>query len=210
MKIGHGIFTWNGSERRNRRYGAFYAASNNYNQDVEVRPYLDIEYLKLLIGKRVLIHCVVTESRDSGHAGDAFLGIKPSRPQVGETVILGVGVLQLGDNGADEPTIILQPSDGRKELWIDPRKLYLLHDQTVDIYVDATDAPESPRPDLEFTKAGVIANRDGTLQYSGVQAEEGDRLLPTVEDVGDGLFEMRFPKDGERAEIRDRVGRRKS
>lgn len=209
MKIGSGIFMWDGDERRSRRYGSFYPSPQNFGGDAHVPAWLDDEALSGLDGRRVRVTCIVTETRDSGHAGDAFLGIKPSRPEVGEVVGLGVGTLHRDRNHDGNTAVVLQPLDRRLELWIDPRKLYRLHDQTVEIYAEITDAPGSPRADLKFAEVGVIANGDGTLQYSGVEPEEDDRLLPTSERIGDGLFALHPPTAGQRACVVDRRGRRK-
>jgi len=89
------------------------------------------------------------------------------------------------------------PEDGRRELWIDPRQLYRLHDQTVDLYAEETEDPCSPPPDLSSDADGAISNGDGTMQvktrgmpYGAVQVQ------PNVERIGDGLFSVTPPCAG--------------
>ena len=128
MKIGQGVFGWDGEERRSNRYGSFNLLHSNCKVSIPTKLY----------GKRVRITCKVLKSRKSKHIGDLFLGIGPTQPEVGEVIELGVGVLHTEPCDWDErgnPTIILKPEDGRRELWIDPRKLYRLHDQTVEVFI---------------------------------------------------------------------------
>lgn len=119
------------------------------------------------------------------------------------------GTLRRGSNFDGDSTIVLQPEDGRDELWLDPRKLFRLHDQTVEIYAEESNEPDSPKPDLTFARRGAISNGDGSLQYSGIAPEHGDQLLPVAERLGDDIFCLRSPATGERAEIVDRHGRKK-
>lgn len=196
-KFASGIFMWSGPERRTRRYGFVYPAPQNYAESVSVTPTLDREKLDSLNGHRVRLKCVVCEARPSGHVGDLFLGIMSETPAIGEEIELGVGTLVLK---ADEYAGLgisfgLHPSDGREELWFDPRALFRLHDQTVDFFIEETADPESPAPDLRFAKdRGAISLGDGTLQVSGISdSESGFRLRPTIENLGDGLFIATLP-----------------
>lgn len=70
--IGHGIFMWDGIERRTNRYGAFFLARTTYDENVKVDTTFNLEVLRPLLSKRVKVVCIVRESRESGHAGDLF------------------------------------------------------------------------------------------------------------------------------------------
>jgi hypothetical protein len=205
MRVGKGIFCWSGIERQTRRYGAFYLGDATFSNTVKVTPSLKVAQLERLRGRRVQVFATVVEVRKSGHVGDAFLGLKPKTPKVGQTIDLGVGVLDLGTLSYDKfTTIVLRPEPLRRELWLDPRKLFRLHDQTVELDVSPTDAECSPAPDLEFAPEGAIVNGDGTFQFSGVDPETvaavRPRRPPRIESLGDGLFSISVesPKIGER------------
>lgn len=136
-KIGSGIFSWNANERRSNRYGYIFLDKENYDHDATATLYFDKALAAKLCGKKVKMHAVVTASRQSGHIGDFFLGIFPTQPEVGEHVDLGVGILDYQPEHSD--MVGLKPLDGRTELWIDPDKLYRLHDQTVDLFIEEID-----------------------------------------------------------------------
>lgn len=94
------------------------------------------------------------------------------------------------------PDIFLTPKDPSKNLWMDPRKLYRLHDQTVVVYVEETTEPFSKRPNLKVKVAddeAVVSNGDGSFQVR-TKAEwpppEGVEVgvAPKIEYVGDGAF----------------------
>jgi hypothetical protein len=108
---GFGIFTWDRDERVSNRYGAFYLDAVNYNQDVRVSPHLDD--LGDLVGQRVMVWCEVVVSRVSGHLGDRALDLQPSRPDVGEIIELGVGILSQVVSPARSDDTIVCPGDRR-------------------------------------------------------------------------------------------------
>jgi hypothetical protein len=131
-----GIFTWDGIERRSDRYGAVNISATDFDSTARVERKFDIDGLRQLVGKRVSIKARVLAVRDSGHLGDLFRGIFPSRPDVGEVIDLGQGTLALEACSWDEfPAIALKPPDGRQHDWYAPHKLYRLHDQTVELMV---------------------------------------------------------------------------
>lgn len=136
--IARGVFSWHPAERITTRYGAFMINKESYNGDVASNyQYQDIAKVASLVGKRVKVLASVFESRPSGHIGDLFLGIYPKQPLVGDTVKLGLGVLDYVKD-KDRPEwseFVLHPEDAREQLWIDPYKLYNLHDQTVDLWI---------------------------------------------------------------------------
>ena len=151
--LAYGIFTWNSRERVSNRYGSFFLGAEPHPGGTKVTPTFNTTLGKSLEGKRVRVKALVKEARLSGHVGDLFLRIYPSMPTVGEEVELGVATLEINwerklSDGV--PTMVLRPGEPRDELWIDPRKLYRLHSQTVELLVEATgDA---------FTPAVVLTN----------------------------------------------------
>lgn len=190
---GSGIFSWCASERQSGRYGAFYLACSDFRATVHRDVHLDLPALHALEGIHVRITVQVTESRPSGHGGDLFLQVFPGDPPaVGTTVKLAVGRLVLLDHTGfsrdDHPTqtgIGIAPSDGRRQLWLNPSLLYRLHDQTVELTIRPTSEPESPpSPLIDRTiEDGVMVNLDGeSLQTRGAAFSDGPVLiLPVIE-----------------------------
>jgi hypothetical protein len=198
--IGYGIFAWCPSERMSGRYGSFFLTPSDYERTVYRAVRLDTGALRGFEGRTVRICLRVVESRPSGHAGDQFLEVFPGDPPEAESVIeLAVGRLLLVDHShhavEHHPTQVgigITPGDGRSTLWLDPRILYVLHDQTVELLVEETTDPESaPSPLLDRpVDDGVIMNADGvTLQVrgAGFTACRSVTILPDVERVPGGL-----------------------
>lgn len=138
-----GVFTWHGNERRTERYGGIMLMQ---------RPPMDwaddtcgsvsLDPFRPLKGKRVRVTATVIEARKSIHVGDLFRQIFPSQPDVGEVVHLGDGVVVGFEHGADYDHMLFRRK-GRHQTggdWMDPRLLYRLHDQTVDLTVTPLDA----------------------------------------------------------------------
>lgn len=194
-KIGHGVFMWMSPERQTNRYGAFFLSDTTYAGEKVAAPSLTFGTEHTGRGRVV---AVVVANRESGHVGDLALGIRPAMPDVGAEIDLGIANVA-AETDPDFPGIrmvVMHPDDGREELWIDPRQLYRLHDQTVDIYVERTDEPCSPAPDLQ-AKAGTFAIGDGSFQTK--KAALPKRLPPKFARLGDGLFMMNFDYEaGER------------
>lgn len=214
MNIGQGIFTWDGTERRSDRYGGFTLGATGYTPGVRAEACMDLAALKKLVGKRVRIIATVIESRKSDHCGDLFHKILPSRPEVGEVVNLGVGALRLEtwdwDDG-DVTAILLMPGDGRNQFWIDPRKMYRLHDQTVSVDIEITEDSFSTAPVLSDVEDGAIAVESiangATLQMKGVDLDREEvRVAPSIERIGDGMFSVTVPEavPGKRVRINRR------
>jgi hypothetical protein len=187
MKIATGIFMWDGEERKTNRYGVVYPAPTNFDGTVHVNPSFDAVRF---YNKRVRLTVKVLETRTSGHAGDAFLDIKPSTPDAGEVVDLGVGTLRSAVNYDGNPALMLEPGDGREELWIDPRKFYRLHDQTVEFYVEETADDFTPAPQLTCAEGGAIMNDDGTFQVKHAEPQEF-RMPVEMERLGPGTFSVK-------------------
>ena len=193
MQVGYGILSWDGSERRSNRYGAVVLDGQDYHCSSTVEVRLDPEAVAALESKRVRLWAVVVEARESGHIGDMFLKIKPSKPEVGEVIELGVGVFRAEPAPWGGLTqVVLVPGDGRKELWIDPRALYRGHDQTVELHAELTEAPFSEVPVLDQAEAdGCLSTgeTDGSLQTKGVPEGTPFKIFPEFRRIGDGLFE---------------------
>lgn len=188
LKIGHGVFNWSRDERVSNRYGVFYLISTPMYMAACTTAFMDANAMQPFLGKRVRIVCKVLETRDSPHVGDLALGISPFTPNVGEEITLGVGNLIRKDYPEDPfMGIGLQPEDCREQLWIDPRILYRLHDQTVDLYLEETDEPCSPAPEISCAK-GTWGTGSGGIQAKLVSIP--DRISPTVTSLGQGLFMM--------------------
>ena len=200
-KLGHGVFAWNGEERRSDRYGAFVMSDSPYASKPAAKAKTNQTLLNSLVGKRVRLVAKVIENRESGHLGDLFHKISPTKPEVGEEIDLGVGTL-LTEPSWEEgtPCIILKPGDGRPTLWLDPRKLYRLHDQTVDLYVEETTDPFSEAPDLTLKEdPGVLDSGESDRSLQVKQVPLPTKVAPVFEEVGDGMFIMDWtPKKGRR------------
>ena len=199
--IGSGIFTWCSSERRSGRYGTFFLAPSDFEERVQRDVHLDVATLRALEGRNVRIALRILESRPSGHLGDQFLKVFPGAPPaVGSVIELAVGRLLLADHSHHDaryhPTQVgigTAPSDGRAELWLDPRVLYVLHDQTVELLIEETADPESaPSPLLDQpVEDGVMMTADGeTMQFRGAGFEACSvvTILPDVEPVPGGFL----------------------
>lgn len=201
IEIASGVFGWDAGERRSRRYGAFHLTDSPYSNRPLQRcavPWYDWSRISPLIGQRVRLQCLVTETRDSEHCGDEFLEVYPSTPTVGEVLDLGVGIF--GTMESSYPDISgyfsLRPGDGRKELWIDPGVLYRLHSQTVSLMAEVTTDDFTLAPIYDALQDGVIAVENG-FQVRGLDPEEIVKSLPSMElvDLGDGLLvSMPYPK----------------
>ncbi len=185
--VGFGIFMWDAIERRSNRYGSFFMADAPYDGSLTVTPRLDD--LMALVGKRVRVACKVVESRVSVHIGDLFLDITPTRPNVGEVIELGVAELGLGTADDGKTSILMYPEDRSRDLWIDPRKFYRLHDQTVELYIEPTDAPLSPRVMcFDGASDGIKADGEGGIQTKNVDPATVKRIAPRLTRLGEGLF----------------------
>lgn len=206
--IARGILGWDAPERRDNRYGALNITDAPFDKGPVTEVFFDRVVASRLTGNKVRLTAIVREARTSGHCGDRSLGIKPSTPEVGEVIVLGIGALAVGKNYEGGPTVILMPGDGREELWIDPRLLYRLHDQTVELHVEPTDEPCSPPPDIPPAVEGMVSTGDG-FQVKKVHIPSSGSLRldlkPTIERLGDGMVSMRYetPPDGTPIKILD-------
>lgn len=196
--LASGIFMWFGSERQTDRYGAFYASPENFDNDVKVTVKVYRSNVDKFIGKRVRIIAEVTENRTSGHAGDSFHDLLPNPAKVGSKVEVGIGTLTTEEKEG-HVFLIVSPDDGRKEFWMNPKRFFELHDQTVKIYAEET---TDPAPEVFKGKPVVgdqaIVNGDGTLQTKTknppTKTTRAFSISPEIVPMGDGMFIATAPK----------------
>jgi hypothetical protein len=200
--IGYGVFTWGSPERQTGRYGFVYPDKSDFEDTMSLEPRLDVKACRRLQDKHVKLICVVRETRPSGHAGDRFLRIFPNKlplVTVGEEVMVGIGNFFATncDWAPHKIQIGLKPTIDRDENWLDARILYRLHDQTVDFYVEETDEPDHPDPQLKPEREeGAIGNGDGTLQIRTKRPLTEVRLN-RIENLGGGVFSVTPPSGKE-------------
>jgi len=134
-----GVFNWQRRERISNRYGGILLDQHAANvNEGESAPCVDLSALAPLVGRKVRITATVLETRESYHIGDLFRDIYPSTPNVNDYVVLGRGDLigiERDDNGCEQ--LIFRRESRRNEAsdWMDPRKLYRLHNQTVELTI---------------------------------------------------------------------------
>ncbi|MGH9734024.1 MAG: hypothetical protein ACRD8A_05500 [Candidatus Acidiferrales bacterium] len=122
-EIGTGVFDWDRGERISDRYGSVRLFYQPGPRKAPVKLRQENE------GERGQLVAVVSETRDSPHVGDLFHRVFPSKPNVGDMIVLGEGILFFQDDAVG-----LVPDDDRTTLWLDIRALYRLHNQTVTLF----------------------------------------------------------------------------
>ena len=125
-------FNWNRSERQSDRYGGFIVSPDDANTAKEK-----------FAGKRCRIVAVVREVKACEHIGDLFHGFMHTSPEVGERVVLGVGLV---DVECDQ--VICRPEIERECFWLDPWALYRCHSQEVEILFEEVSEPTTVETDL--------------------------------------------------------------
>jgi hypothetical protein len=130
-----GILSWPARERRSDRYGTIGLYKQNYDETVSTAVDLNIDELVAYTDTKVRIVATILEARQSGHIGDLFRAIFPSMPTAGQSFDLGAGTLFITFEDGEEPVFGLRPDDGRATDWFDPKTLYQLHDQTVELSI---------------------------------------------------------------------------
>ncbi|MFH0892455.1 MAG: hypothetical protein V1867_06785 [Candidatus Falkowbacteria bacterium] len=120
--LGTGILNWDRGERVSDRYGtvklfAFLGQEDTCAFNTELQ------------GQNGQLVAKVLKTRHSDHIGDLFRGVFPETPEVGEEIVLGRGELFF-----ERDAVGLRPDDGRESLWLDIRKLYRAHLQTVELF----------------------------------------------------------------------------
>lgn len=202
LKIAVGVLTWNRHERVSNRYG-FVAVTDRDSREEKLTAISPVVFRDAFpeVGRKVRMICKVLEACDSSHIGDVFLGIFPSRPEIEEIIDFGVGrfVCEADNAYAGGVMFGLKPSDGRDELWIDPRKLYRAHEQTVEVWAVETNEDEAPVADLKCGDTeDAISNGDGTFQTKYKPIDKTFGISPDIERVGDGMFLVKPQECGEK------------
>lgn len=124
--FGKGILNWRAVERISDRYGT-----------INLGTEIPIAYN--YIGYRGKLYAEVKGTRPIGHIGDLLRGFKPSVPEIGEVFLLGSGELFMEDRTDDGVTytnIGVKPDDNRTSDWLDPDKLYCVHNQFVTLWFE--------------------------------------------------------------------------
>jgi hypothetical protein len=134
--LGTGRLTWNRGERITDRYGAIYLLADGDSLS-EGTNIAHIRVFDPLLGKHGKLIAEVIETRESTHIGDLFHGFAPVTPDVGENIVLGEGTLftETETDGKTTWSMVgLKPDDGRDHFWLNPKKLYRAHEQTVKLW----------------------------------------------------------------------------
>lgn len=177
IKLGSGMLTWDGQERRTSRYGTINLTKTPFAGEAQVPWELDEETVGLLSGVQGVLVARVIETRESSHVGHHSRGLYPSTPGAGDEIELGYGRIMLvpctGDWGS--PGIALLPLDRRHFDLMDPRALYRVHEQTVDLYFNpgATMKPyrnEELEAAAESTGSGMFTME---TQFTSGEDNEG-------------------------------------
>ena len=129
--LGEGVLSWNHNERVSDRYGSVWLARAPHSN-----RYVELDNLADVVGKKGRLIAYVKETRESHHIGDIFRGVGPETPGVGEKIVLGEGLVFV-EHAVGVETIGLRPDDGRDNDWMDIKKLYRAHDQTVELVFES-------------------------------------------------------------------------
>ena len=195
--IASGVLSWHKRERVSNRYGGFFLDEVPYNGQTPVcKPAFNKEAIRPFQGKHVKLTAKVIDARKSGHVGDFALGIFPSQPEIGEEIELGIGPLNVYEEGDFNCFSLLPSFDNRQELWLDPRKLYRLHDQTIELYAEFSHAPCHMAPDLKEAESGTVSTGPEEGGGFGIQVKKAPiprQVNPKITRLGDGMFMLRSP-----------------
>jgi hypothetical protein len=134
--IGTGPLSWARNERISDRYGyVFLNENNSFSQFID-DALTSLATIKNLVGSKGYLLAVVNTPRKSTHTGDLTHNIFPSTPKKGDEILLnevpGTLVHETHADGYEQ--IGIRPDDGRKDFWLNPHKLYRVHEQTVNLY----------------------------------------------------------------------------
>jgi hypothetical protein len=121
-ELGTRMLDWEREERISDRYGVV-ELFHESGVPVELTPVTEQLHGKLI--------AIVREMRQPSHIGDLFHGVRPSVPEIGERIVLGIGAIFFEDGG-----VSLMPDDHRPRLRLDIHALYRVHRQTVTLYFE--------------------------------------------------------------------------
>lgn len=207
MMVAQGIFMWDSNERRSQRYGYVYAYHESYDGQVKHVVIIDASRLAALDGKKVKLTVEIVEARDSGHVGDLFIGIKPTKPVVGEFIVLGIGTLHVNLNQVGGLQFALRPKDGREMYWFDPNLLYKCHNQTVVFHMEETTEEEHAAPVINMVRdtKSILAVEGGMqcLEKSFDKLKKDAHVVvPKATRLGDALLELNLAfEEGEEVKV---------
>ncbi len=122
--LGTGILNWDRGERVSDRYGFVKLFTSLGSEETLLFDEAHKDKKGRLVAK-------VIKTRKSDHVGDLFHGVFPATPDVGENIILGKGILVV-----DDDAVGLKPEDGRDSMWLEIKKLYRAHLQTVELFFE--------------------------------------------------------------------------
>lgn len=141
IQLGVGYLQWPPEERRSDRYGCVRLFIDNpargYVRDAELRI-LDFPSVPESIYGKLIAKVLATQK--SSHIGDLIRRIFPKTPRVGEVLELGEGMLFVtrDEHGA---LVGLKPLEDRGNDWLNPKVLYRLHDQKVNLRFEEVKSP---------------------------------------------------------------------
>jgi len=191
--IGYGILTWDAYERRSNRYGSINLVSTDFCEKVIRKPIINYDYIESLVGKRVKLTAVIKENRESGHCGDMFLNITPSMSNIADNILIGIGILFTEKNVCGL-AFGLKPSDNRDDLWLDPRSLYKLHDQTVEIFAELSNEPDhivEPFNESNYNEGDVKVIENNILQFKNKKKNVVLKEACVIEYVQSDMFQIK-------------------
>lgn len=142
--LGKGSLNWSRLERISDRYGT--VALSKGEEPLELDEACGGCYGRLV--------AVVLEVHKSSHIGDLCRGLAPGGAKVGERIILGRGMLFFErDEGGH--CVGLRPLNGRETDWLNPKALYKVHEQTVELVFEEMKEPTRRSNVRATTRRGV-------------------------------------------------------
>jgi hypothetical protein len=125
IELGTGVLSWPRNERVSDRYGTVMLMTDAGARAQYINP------ASPPVGQRGSLVAEVVETRQSDHIGDAFRGLHPETPEIGDRIELGSGTFFTEPTDFGAVLMGLSPDDGRTSDWLDPKALYRVHNQTV-------------------------------------------------------------------------------
>jgi hypothetical protein len=118
--LGEGVLNWQREERICNRYGAVH---------LETRAGSDTfaAFRNIPAGQPGVL---VARILENGEPGFMAVGRELPLPEPGTVVMLGMGVL-FRESPDGIPSVGVEPQDGRRENWMDPDTLAVVHQQVV-------------------------------------------------------------------------------
>jgi hypothetical protein len=136
--LGKGILTWTRHERIGDRYGIVFLMQDGQTSETPERDGIELNGHGYE-SKRGKLVVNILDARESSHIGDLFHGFFPSTPEIGERIELGEGELffesYIGNN-VHYDCVGLKPNDNRETFWLNPQRLYKVHEQLVELYFE--------------------------------------------------------------------------